>query len=262
MRRRSSPVFRRNQRSDSAGFWARRRCRVDRGTPRRRAASRAGKRATCARRSGSTRRRGRPSRPPCVLARARPALTRSTIRSLSKAAIAARTAIWSLPAAVVASIPSFNETKPTPSVCSSSSSVIRCFRFRPSRSRRQQTSTSNRRRRASATSWSRASRRSFAPLTPRSTYSVGVRGFGENDHRRYRNGRTKKRVRHRRPGRHGEHDGRLRGQPCRPGRHSDATFRTRRCRSRESPAAHQAAGKSVQSQNPVRRSFSPAQAPR
>ena len=67
-----------------------------------------------------------------------------------------------------------NETNATPSAWSSSSSVMRCFRLRPRRSRRQHTSTSTRRRVASAMSRSSSGRRSFAPLTPRSMYSTAV----------------------------------------------------------------------------------------
>ena len=57
---------------------------------------------------------------------------------------------------------------------SSSSSVTKCFRLRPSRSRRQHTKTSKRRRRPSASRRSSAGRRSLAPDTPRSTYSATV----------------------------------------------------------------------------------------
>ena len=61
-----------------------------------------------------------------------------------------------------------------PNACSSSSNKIKWRRFRPSRSRRQQTRTSNLRRFASVMSRSSAGRRSFAPLTPESTYSTVV----------------------------------------------------------------------------------------
>src|SRR5206468_7283411 len=76
--------------------------------------------------------RGLPSRLPCARARARPASTRSRMRSRSNSAIAPKMCIWSLPAGVVASIPSFNETKAIPSAWNSSSSVIKCRRLRPS----------------------------------------------------------------------------------------------------------------------------------
>ena len=76
--------------------------------------------------------RGRPRRFPCIRARCRPARTRSRIRSRSNSAIAPRTCSCSRPAGVVASIPSETVTKATPTACSSSSSRIRCRRFRPS----------------------------------------------------------------------------------------------------------------------------------
>ena len=77
-----------------------------------------------------------PRRCPLALARASPARTRSAILARSNSAITARMCICSLPAGVVASIPSCNETKATPRACSSSISVIRCFKLRPSRSSR------------------------------------------------------------------------------------------------------------------------------
>jgi hypothetical protein len=86
----------------------------------------------------------------------------------------ARTCNCSRPAAVVQSIPSPSDTNGMPTACTSSSSVTRCFKLRPRRSNRQTTNTSNRRRLASATSRSRAGRRSVAPLTARSTNSTTV----------------------------------------------------------------------------------------
>lgn len=118
--------------------------------------------------------RGRPSRLPCALALARPARTRSAMRARSNSAIAPSTCSCSLPAGVVASMPSARLMKATPTAWSSSSNRIRWRRLRPSRSRRQHTSTSNRRRLAFVTSWSSAGRLSLAPLTPRSTYSAGA----------------------------------------------------------------------------------------
>jgi len=80
--------------------------------------------------------RGLPSRVPCALARASPASTRSRIRSFSNSARAAR--MWSCrrPAGVWVSIPSPRLAKPTPTAVSSSISVTRCRRLRPSRSAR------------------------------------------------------------------------------------------------------------------------------
>jgi hypothetical protein len=57
---------------------------------------------------------GRPSLCPCDLARANPARTRSRTRSRSNSAIAPSTCSCKRPAGVVVSIPSFRETKPTP----------------------------------------------------------------------------------------------------------------------------------------------------
>jgi hypothetical protein len=69
---------------------------------------------------------GLPSCLPCALARWRPSLTRSAMRARSNSAIAPRTCNCSLPAGVVASIPSARETNATPSAWSSSKNMIRC----------------------------------------------------------------------------------------------------------------------------------------
>ena len=93
------------------------------------AASRTGRPLTGASRLSGTIRSGRPSLRPCCRARASPAVTRSAIRARSNSAIAPRMCIWSLPAGVVASMPSARLTNAIPSAWRSSNSVIRCFRF-------------------------------------------------------------------------------------------------------------------------------------
>ena len=159
------------------------RCSTDRGMPNSAAARRTLRWAVRSRSLLGMARGFCPRRRPLALARASPARTRSAILARSNSAIAARMCICSLPAGVVASMPSCKLTKATPRACSSSSNVIRWRRFRPSRSNRQQTRTSNRRRRASVTRASRAGRRSLAPLTPRCVQrrlvcSVGVSPTG------------------------------------------------------------------------------------
>ena len=87
----------------------------------RRAASRIGSPRTAVRTPSGTTFSGLPSRAPFVRARARPALTRSAIRARSNSAMAARICICSLPAGVVASMPSCRLTNATPNAWSSSS---------------------------------------------------------------------------------------------------------------------------------------------
>ena len=101
-------------------------------------------------------------RPPPTLGPLEACWTRSTMRAFSNSARAARTWSCKRPAGVVQSMPSPNETNATPNSCSWSRSVTRCFKLRPSRSRRQQTSTSKQRRLASLTSSSSAGRCSTA----------------------------------------------------------------------------------------------------
>ena len=86
-----------------AGFWT----VLENGVPR--AAPRSGGEQPIAR-VAADRRRGRPSGLPCATRRARPARTRLMIGARSNSTIAPRVCIWSLPAGVVALMPSAPRT--------------------------------------------------------------------------------------------------------------------------------------------------------
>ena len=76
----------------------------------------------------------------------------------------------SLPVGLAVSMFSPVLTNDTPAAFRSSIAVIRVRRLRPKRSNRHTTTVSTVRRRASVMSWSSAGRRSFAPLTPVSSF--------------------------------------------------------------------------------------------